>query len=424
MSPKRVSVSTSHGSGSKGRFRYEIQYCSHANDGLEISWFGVEKMAYFSFAWLRDWCCCDVCTDRHEVDSAAMLEIDLTELPNGIWINDNGELELTWKSDGHKSIYSPDWLKSHSGSLVHRKLGHSGDELGSKVPSVTYESLRKDEKNQLYLLECVRDYGFGLVRNLPDDPDEVGKVGTCLGYIQGGWRYSAQPEEILVAAARPSETAGAVSQAEAMQEEQDAFFRRTLLVPHTDFSFTSWPTGLFIFHCLRPSPDCGGQTILVDGFHVAERLRNEDPQAFRLLSTIRYPFRGHGETKRDWCSHARVISTDDHETVTGIRFAMGSRTPISADHCHSGPYTEAIQSMLRLVLEPSSQLLLPLGAGDCLVMDNHRMLHGRTGMDPKAGDKRWFRRFDVERDAAQTRMRVLARKMKKSVAPLPSGAHG
>jgi hypothetical protein len=34
------------------------------------------------------------------------------------------------------------------------------------------------------------------------------------------------------------------------------------------------------------------------------------------------------------------------------------------------------------------------------------------------------RRFDVERDAAQTRMRQLARRLGRAVAPLPAGARG
>ncbi len=87
------------------------------------------------------------------------------------------------------------------------------------------------------------------------------------------------------------------------------------------------------------------------------------------------------------------------------------------------PYYRATQAMLRLVLDPQCQVRLALAAGDCLVLDNHRMLHGRTGMDPAAGRARRFRRFDVERDAAQTRMRQLARALGRAVAPLPAGAH-
>ena len=79
--------------------------------------------------------------------------------------------------------------------------------------------------------------------------------------------------------------------------------------------------------------------------------------------------------------------------------------------------------MLRLVLDPAYQIRLSLKAGECLILDNHRTLHGRTGMDPIAGRTRRFRRFDVERDAAQTQILRLAKKTGMAAFPLPSGAH-
>ena len=88
---------------------------------------------------------------------------------------------------------------------------------------------------------------------------------------------------------------------------------------------------------------------------------------------------------------------------------MASRDPPATRDDLIKPYYRATQAMLRLVLDLDCQIHLPLATGDCLVLDNHRILHGRTGMDPVASRARRFRRFDVERDAAQTRMRQLSR---------------
>ena len=55
---------------------------------------------------------------------------------------------------------------------------------------------------------------------------------------------------------------------------------------------------------------------------------------------------------------------------------MASRVPFAIGHDLIEPYYRATQAMLRLVLDPECQLRLPLSAGDCLVLDNHRMLHG------------------------------------------------
>ncbi len=338
----------------------------------------------------------------------------------------DGALRVTWDPDGHQSVFIAAWLRAHCPAPVAGLRGYSGAALANNLQVVDYGAVQHDDASRLALLETVRNFGFALMHGVPNEPDEVERIATHLGYVPGGWRYAAQPEEILVAPVRASgaKQAGAIDSAAEALSEADERFQRTLLVPHTDFSFTSCPTGLFIFHCLSPSPDGGGASILVDGFHVADRLRREDPEAFELLSIVRQPFCGHGGVKIDWRAAGRVISVDDVGDVTGIRFAMASRVPLAIRDDLIEPYYRATQAMLRLVLDPECQIHLPLAAGDCLVLDNHRILHGRTGIDPVAGRARRYRRFDVERDAAQTRMRQLARHLGRKVAPLPAGAHG
>ena len=44
-----------------------------------------------------------------------------------------------------------------------------------------------------------------------------------------------------------------------------------------------------IFHCLQPD-NAGGDTLLVDGFKVAEELANRDPAAFKVLCKTPVPF--------------------------------------------------------------------------------------------------------------------------------------
>lgn len=391
--------------------------------GLKVTWTD-GRQSMFSLAWLRDWSNTAEDIDRREVDSARFADLDLEGGVDKVEITDSDELLVKWAATEPVSTYSGTWL---------RQIGHQSDAYRLKtakavssetVPAFAFKTVVADEDCQLDLLEDVRDHGFALVQDVPKDPDQVAKLGACLGYIPGGWRYTAQSEEILVAPSRPEGEDEKQAELLAMQEAQEDRYLQTLLVPHTDFSFTSWPTGLFIFHCLSPSADGGGATIVVDGFAVAEKLRKDDPKAFEILSMVKHRFRGHGPIKGDWYANARMISTDHVGTICGIRFALGSRTAQAINQHIDEEYTKATQAMLRLVLAPENQLLLPLKAGDCLVMDNHRILHGRTGMDPGPGASRWFRRFDVERDAAQCRMQVLARRLDRDVLPLASGAHG
>ena len=396
-------------------------------DRLEVRW-GDGHESRYAFPWLRDWCACGECTNRQLVDNAAMLELPSDCAPRAVETAGEGALHVTWNPDGHQSVYAAPWLRAHCPAPVAGPHGRSGAALAGDLPVVDYGALQGSDAAQLDLLETVRDRGFALMHCVATESDEVGRVATHLGYVPGGWRYAAQPEEISVSLVRASgstktDAVDFDDGGEAPEMDYERYLR-TLLVPHTDFSFTSWPTGLFVFHCLSPSPDGGGVSILVDGFHVAERLRHEDPAAFELLSTLRQPYCGSGSVKFDWRAAGRVIALDHQGEITGIRFAMASRVPIAIPDEDIEAYYRATQAMLRLVLDPECQLHLPLAAGDCLVLDNHRMMHGRTAMDPVAGRARRFRRFDIERDAAQTRIRQLARRLGRAVAPLPAGARG
>lgn len=409
--------------------RDTIEHWTVTADRLEVAW-GDGHESRYAFPWLRDWCACGECTNRQLVDSEAMLDLAPDCAPRTVETAGDGALRVTWAPDGHQSVYAARWLRAHCPAPAAGPHGRSGAALAGALPVVDYGAVRGGDAGQLDLLETVRDRGFALIHGVPTVPDEVERIASYLGYVAGGWRYAAQPEDISVALVRGSGAEGADAigcdadgdgGAPLMDHER---YQRTLLAPHTDFSFTSWPTGLFVFHCLSPSADDGGVSILVDGFHVADRLRREDPAAFELLSTLRQPFCGYGGVKFDWRAAGRVIALDHGGRVTGIRFAMASRAPLAIPGEQIEPYYRATRAMLRLVLDPECQLRLPLAAGDCLVLDNHRMLHGRTAMDPAAGRARRFRRFDVERDAAQTRMRQLARRLGRAVAPLPAGAHG
>lgn len=400
---------------------HPIQGWQISADFIEVSW-ADGYASQHPYALLRDWCLCNRCTDRRLVSSEAMLDVEPTCTPGSVSLQEDGTLRIVWKSDGHISRYSMASLQELD-TQVRRTHQHreSASTFNDALPVFDYPELQDDDKCWLDVLHAVSKSGFALLKSVPDDPDELATIGSRVGYVPGGWRYYSKPEGILVAATNnKAESARSVA---TELSESERHYQRTLLVPHTDFSFTSWPTGLFLFHCLSPSADLGGETILVDGFHIAERLRVEDPDSFNLLSSVRQPFCGHGESKIDWRALGRVISVDSGGNITGIRFAMASRMPLTAPAELIKPYYQATQRMLRLVLNPDAQMRLSLKAGECLIIDNHRTLHGRTGMDPIAGQTRRFRRFDVERDAAQTQILRLAKQTGNAALPLPSGAH-
>ena len=43
-------------------------------------------------------------------------------------------------------------------------------------------------------------------------------------------------------------------------------------------------------HCVSQADNEGGENHFVDGFHIAKELRNAKPEAFEVLSTVKFMF--------------------------------------------------------------------------------------------------------------------------------------
>ena len=72
------------------------------------------------------------------------------------------------------------------------------------------------------------------------------------------------------------------------------------------------------------------------------------------------------------------------------------------------PYYAAYRRFARILGRPELTLTLRLAAGDLIVMENGRALHGRTGFDPNAG-ARHLQGCYVDKDGVESRARVLER---------------
>jgi alpha-ketoglutarate-dependent taurine dioxygenase len=126
---------------------------------------------------------------------------------------------------------------------------------------------------------------------------------------------------------------------------------------HTDSQdFLGAPPALQIMICRRAATD-GGATRLVDGARLLARLARENPMLHqRLLTEPR---------------HHRFYFGD----------VVGPTVAIKRGHLvwtHSPlPPTDAIGEALAIELAHEPVITLPIRDGETLVVDNHRMLHGR-----------------------------------------------
>ena len=199
---------------------------------------------------------------------------------------------------------------------------------------------------------------------------------------------------------------------------------------HTDLPHYSSPPQVQLLHCISQTSCPGGSNKLVDGFAVAEELRREDPEAFRLLATVRMEYKDfHRETIWDagpggddasdgavfggrpnndtprigqrrevgfFLRHAHpVISLEDPEAwqtspVRRINFSDHHRDSVinGCDAATVKAFYHACKRFDSLLNDDKHVVWNKSGPGDILCFDNRRVLHGRSGFKLQGGDTR------------------------------------
>jgi gamma-butyrobetaine dioxygenase len=175
---------------------------------------------------------------------------------------------------------------------------------------------------------------------------------------------------------------------------------------HTDLANQEVPPGYQFLHCIANEAE-GGGSVLCDGFAVVEDLRTADPESFAALSEIEIPFRFHD---RDCDIRGRfpVIVTARDGRVQEIRFNAHLVDIVDLGPAELARFYPGYRAFMRLLRDPANVRAFRLEAGEMLVFDNRRVLHGRQAFDPSTG----FRHLNgcyVDRGEFLSRIRVLAR---------------
>lgn len=144
---------------------------------------------------------------------------------------------------------------------------------------------------------------------------------------------------------------------------------------------------------------------MVDGYSVAEALKNADRSAFDLLSRISIPFRFHDN---DWDLRWRAptIALDEDGSYQEIRYhaALAAAFDIKPEMIE--PFYRAYKKFGELLRSDRYLMQIKLSPGDLMVFNNRRVLHGRKAFDPNSG-KRRLQGCYVDNDELYSRLRML-----------------
>ena len=128
----------------------------------------------------------------------------------------------------------------------------------------------------------------------------------------------------------------------------------------------------------------GGDTGLVDGFAAAAALRAMDTESFDTLARTPVPF-GYIDDETELRASLPLIQLSPRGRVRGVRFNNRSAQPLRLPYAEVTAFYAAYRRWAELLARPERQLTLRLAPGDCLVLDNTRVLHARTAFGMTAG---------------------------------------
>ncbi len=249
-----------------------------------------------------------------------------------------------------------------------------------------------DKPDDAQIGEWLRQFfetGFIVFSGVPVRPGSLFRVGGTFGFTRET-NFGALFDVCSTAAA------------------SDLAYTSLPLDPHTDNPYRDPVPGVQLLHCLV-NETSGGLSTLVDGFAAARALEARDPDAFALLSRTPVRFR-YQDDATELVASAVPIERDANGGLVAIHFSprldfVPLRPPGQLD-----AFYRARRAFDHLLRSPEFEIRFLLAAGELLMMDNRRLLHGRTGFDPAEG-VRHLQGCYIDIDGPRSLYRVVRRRL-------------
>ena len=311
--------------------------------------------------WLRDHdqssAGMDPVTGQRRTDTMSLpddLEVRATEIQeDGKWI------EVTWAEHLHTTRHEANVLFTaldpDTARVPEPMLWETPEQLG-ELPTVQCEALASDDGLRQLFGHMWR-VGFCLVESTPATTEAIEKLVRRIGYprvtVFGGmWTFGATGEY------------------------DDTAYSTVELPLHTDGTYAFDPPGWQVFHCVQYDGS-GGLSTLADGFAQVRAIQSESADAFQTLCDVRVvgEYRGDGVHLR--AAHP-VVTRDDNERLVRVMYNNTDRAAFRRSDEENTRFYNAYRRLGRRLLSPEIALKYAMRPGTTLIVDNWRVLHGRT----------------------------------------------
>ncbi|XP_037796259.1 gamma-butyrobetaine dioxygenase-like [Penaeus monodon] len=365
--------------------------------------FGDGSSHDFPSCWLRDNCQCELCYDHKSFTRRLVLDDwDQDDYPVRVEVL-APEVRLKWRS-GHESLFHGRWLRDHAFAESSRGRQRAFAALakdlwgpGFTVDAFEFAELMEDEATLLKWLVSLEKKGITLIKNTPQEPKACFSIVNKVGFVKPthyGMHYPIRNK------------VGANSLA----------YTDSRLGMHNDLPYYHHVPGIIFLHCLIQFEGAGGENDLADGFYVAEHLKRHHPREYRLLTETPVYFwnKGSALVAQETTQFHKLLNIPLIVEDQAGRVVRVNNSQLRDSHLDLPPETVSDwYRALRLYNEVMERLSirLKLNDGETLVMDNTRLLHGRTAYEGGKGE-RYMDQTYLDWDEALSTRRVLQERLR------------
>ena len=273
-------------------------------------------------------------------------------------LKDNGKsVDILW-SDLKKPInYTSNFFleNSNKSQKINNNI-HIWDkkDIGEEIYTDFQNTITNDGFKEF--LEKLYKFGFVVIQNCKTEMSSVEKIANKIGYVR---------ESIF----------GGLWSFESNNDMADSAYTQDELRPHTDSTYSNDAPGLQLLLCCHYEAT-GGESIMVDGFKIAEKIYKENRDLYTLLSEIEVTgqYIGDGvflEAKRP------IFKLNSNKELVQVSFNNYDRAAFRMDDEKTLKFYDAIREFDLIANNREYQWRHILKPGELLIFNNWRILHGR-----------------------------------------------
>jgi len=249
--------------------------------------------------------------------------------------------------------------------------------LANDIPTADYHTLQSNRSELKTWLHKVAQYGFAKVENGPVESLSLMSIVELFGYVR-------------------ETNYGRHFEVRTKLNANNLAYTGMALQAHTDNPYRDPVPSLQILYCLQSSTD-GGQSMVVDGFHIAEQLRKENQAWFDVLSRYCARFEYVGDDGVHLRARHPIIELSADKQLKAIHFNNRSTAALAdVPFNQMELYYTAYRRIGELIDDSQNAVAFHLKPGESFIVDNTRVLHARTAFS--GAGERWLQGCYADKD--------------------------